>query len=204
MQRIYIAIICPLLILLAACSKDSSPALLPEGSISFKLSEGKDTIEMPLSILKDSAVVLKLQAAFTGSTSGNHWITFAIDTTKIRDYRARFGQGILVPAPHYLFFKSNVRLSAGATESDTAQLNIGQQTKLMEYSTYVLPIVIQSVDGEPEGAASGRVIYFVFKTGKPLFINKQGWTIAAFTSQNGTNAPTGLLDEKQPDYLLGQ
>src|SRR5690606_28707777 len=78
--------------------------------------------------------------------------------------------------------------------SDTAWLNIGQQTKLMEYSSYVLPVVIQSVDGSSEGVAN-KVLYYVFKTGKPLFINKKGWTIDSYSSQNGTSSPNFLLDD---------
>lgn len=196
MHKIYIAIICPLIILLAACSKDNSPVALPEGSISFHQPAGKDTIEMPLSILKDSAVVIALNAALAGNTSGkDHWVSFAIDTTKIAEYRARYGSAMLLPGVSYLFFKSKSRIAAGTSLSDIAQLNIGQQTKLSEFSTYVLPVVIQSVDGNADGVATNRVLYFVFKTGKPLFIRKQGWTIAGFSSQNGSQAPATLLDE---------
>lgn len=195
MRNIYIAIICPFILLLASCSKDDAPAALPDGSISFQQAAGKDTIEMPLSILQDSLMVIGFKAALTGNTSGSdHWVTFAVDTTKIATFRARFGSATLLPSAAYLFFKSNTRITAGASLSDAAQLNIGQQTKLMEYTTYVLPVIIQSVDGNVEGAATNRVLYFVFKTGKPLFVNKTGWTIEGFSSQNGTNGPANLLD----------
>ncbi|HEY8958824.1 discoidin domain-containing protein [Chitinophaga sp.] len=196
MHKIYIAVICPLILLLASCSKDDAPAALPGGSISFERAAGKDTIEMPLSILKDSLVVIAFKAALSGNTSGSeHWIKFAVDTTKIASFRSRFGSATLLPSGSYLFFKTDTRIAAGASLSDAAELNIGQQTKLTEYTTYVLPVVIRSVDGNLEGAAADRVLYFVFKTGKPLFINKKGWTIEEFSSQNGTNGPATLLDD---------
>lgn len=196
MRTFNIAIFCSLLLLLAACSKDNNGrSPLPDGSISFQQVAGKDTIEMPLSILADSAIVLGINAALSGAASpSEHWVSFAVDTTKMADYRARFGNALLLPVSSYLFYKPTVLIPSGTAVSDAAELNIGAQTKLTEYSTYVLPIVIQSVDGRVEGAATSRVLYFVFKTGKPLFINKTGWTIKDFSSQYSSLAPTTLLD----------
>lgn len=194
MCKINIAIIFSLL-LVTACSKNNGPAVLPEGSISFLHTAEKDTLEMPLSILKDSAVVIALKAALSGSASASdHWVGFAVDTTKIAEYRSRYGNANLLPATSWLFYKPMTRIAAGATVSDPAQLNIGLQTKLKEYSTYVLPVVIQSVDGSVEGTATDRVLYLVFKTGKPLFISKEGWTIHGYSSVNGTSNPATILD----------
>lgn len=180
---------------LTACSKDNTPAALPEGSISFQLAADKDTIEMPLSILKDSAIVIGLQAILSGtSAAADHWVNFGVDTTKIAAYRAKYGTATLLPSSSWLFYKSMTRISRGISISDSAQLNIGQQTKLVEYTTYVLPVVIESVDGNTDGSGSKRVVYFVFKTGKPLFVNKAGWTIAGFSSINGTSVAANLLD----------
>jgi hypothetical protein len=197
MRSIYIGILCSFIILVAACSKDDDRAALPENSISFQLAAGKDTVEMPVSILKDTTLVLKLQAALSGTPSSTeHYIGFGVDTTKILAFRARYGSSaLLLPATSYLFYRSMVRIAAGGSVSDSAVLNIGQQTKLKEYSTYVLPLVIQSVDGNTDGTATSRVVYFVFKTGKPLFVNKTGWTIAGFSSANGTLAATNVLDD---------
>lgn len=191
----YIAIFCSLLVAFTACKKDNAPAPLPENSVSFQMAADKDTIEMPLSILKDSAIVIGLKAVLSGAVSEHdHWVNFGIDTTKIAAYRSKFGTALQMPTTSWLFFKSMARIAAGASLSETAQLNIGQQTKLNEYSTYILPLVIQSVDGNVDGAGNKRVVYLVFKTGKPLIINKTGWTIAGFSSANGTFAATNLLD----------
>lgn len=197
MRNTYIAILCSFVILLTACSKDDNnnkPAPLPDGSISFNFAAGKDTIQMPLSILSDSTIVLGIKAALSAASGTDHWVNFAIDTTKIAAFRATYGSAMLMPVSSYLFYKPMTKIAAGASLSDSAQLNIGQQTRLAEYSTYVLPVVIQSVDGNTEGAATRRTIYFVFKTGKPLFINRTGWTIESVSSTQGSFAAANLID----------
>ena len=196
MHKIYIAIYTCFIVLLAACSKDSERAALPNGSISIQLNANKDTIAMPLSVAKDSTFVIGLKAALEGTTSASdHWVNFAVDSTKIGDYRARYGAAVLLPRTAYLFYKSMTRLPAGASLSDSAQLNIILQTKLEGYTTYVLPVVIQSVDGAVDGAATSQVLYLVFKTGKPVSISKVGWTLTGFSSVNGTFVATNVLDD---------
>jgi hypothetical protein len=150
---------------------------------------------MPISILSDSAVVVGLKAVLAGAAaSADHWVNFAVDTTRIIDFRNKYGAALLLPLSSYYFYKPQTRLAAGASVSDSAQLNIVLETKLTEYSTYVLPVVIQSVDGNADGTATTKVLYLVLKTGKPAFVNKTGWTIAAFSSANGTLVATNLID----------
>lgn len=181
---------------LSACSKDNTSFVLPDDSIDFFGMEGKDTLQIPLAILADSVIVFELKAELTGITSGSeHWVNFAVDTTKLIEYRIRFGQAELLPSSSYLFFKPMTRIGAGSGVSESAELNIVQQTKLKGNTTYVLPVVIQSVDGRPEGAASDRVLYYIFKTGKPAFISKQGWTILDFSSSFNAFVPANVLDD---------
>lgn len=195
MRKIPIVLFCSIIALITACSKNDNPVILPEGSISIHQAAEMDTIEVPLSILSDSTVIIDLHAALSGNPSpADHWVTFAVDTTKMDDYRFQYGDADLLPATSYLFYKGTTRLPSGAFLSDAAQLNIGLQTKLMEYSTYVLPIVIQSVDGQIEGPAVGDVLYLVFKTGRPLFISKQGWSIEAYSSHFSNFLPSNVLD----------
>ncbi|RZL19302.1 MAG: DUF1735 domain-containing protein [Pedobacter sp.] len=184
------------MVVLMGCTKEDTQLPLPESGVTIDLPATSDVIEMPVSILKDELTVLEMKAAVTGSSSAeDHHITFAIDTSKINSYVAKYGSALVLPTSAYLFHKPIVKLTAGSTKSEAAQLNIGQQTKLTEYTTYVLPIVIKSIDGIAVESPSNRVIYYVFKTGKPLFVNKTGWTILAFSSQNSaTNAATTLLD----------
>ncbi|GEP98071.1 discoidin domain-containing protein [Chitinophaga cymbidii] len=195
MRTIYIQIFCSFILLLAACRKDDSPAPLPGGSISFQLPADKDTVQIPVSILKDSAMVVGLKAALSGHTSSSdHWVSFAVDTARITAYRAEYGDAMVMPKTSWLFYKPTTRIAAGSPVSEDAELNIGLQTNLMEYSTYVLPVVIQSVDGNPDGIATSRVVYLVFKTGKPLVISKTGWTIDGVSSVFNAFAAANVLD----------
>ncbi|HEY8389095.1 MAG TPA: DUF1735 domain-containing protein [Parasegetibacter sp.] len=195
MRKLNIAIIFSTLVWLTACKRDDAPVVLPQQSVGFQQNTEKDTIEVPLSILKDSTLVYGFKAALSGTVAPKDVIvTFAVDTTKIADYRAEYGEAMLLPSNVYLFFKNTSRIPAGGTVSDSAQLNIGQQTRLIEYSTYVLPVVIQSVNGRIDGTATERVIYMVFKTGKPLVINKTGWAIASYSSHFSNFQPSNLLD----------
>lgn len=182
-----------LAIVMIGCEKASNTIILPEESVSFETS--KDTIQIPLSILKDSAVVINFKAALKEHLSdNNHHIIFNIDSTKLIEFKEQYGDALLLPRTSFVFFKDQVQIKAGEYVSEAAELNIGLQTKLTEYSTYVLPVVIKSVDGVEEGIASSKTLFLVFKTGKPLFINRVGWTISAFSSQFNTFAPTNLID----------
>ena len=195
MYKAYIVIFCSLIVLLTACKKDKGPAVLPNGSVSFQYATGKDTLQMPLGVLSDSAVVIGFKAVLSGKTSSSaHVVTFAVDTTKLAAFTAVYGSAVLLPKSSYFFYKPVTHIPAGASVSDSAQLNIVQETKLNGYTTYVLPVVFQSVDGIMDGPATSRVIYYVFKTGKPLIISKTGWTIASFSSDYSTFVPANVLD----------
>lgn len=201
MRNTLIITLCSLFFLTTACKKDTVQEPLPAGSVSFHHDKEQDTIQIPLSILANEPLVLDIQAmvAETGFSS-DHWINFAVDTTKINAYREQFGDAQLLPSSSYLFYKATTRIPSGSTVSEPAQLNIGQQTKLLEYTTYVLPIVIQSVDGDPDGAGSSQTLYYVFKTGRPLVINKTGWTIESYSSHFNNFVPANLLNNNLTSY----
>lgn len=195
MRNSYIVILCSLMLLLAACSKEKGAIALPNSSVTFDVPANRDTVQMPLSILKDSLIVVNLKAALTGSkSSADHWVNFAIDTSRIDSYRAKYGDAMLLPPASYYYYKPQIRLPAGASVSEPSQLNVTSETGLLEYTTYVLPIVIQSVDGKVEGAAAPKVLYYVFKTGKPLVITKAGWSIADVSSVLGSFTAAKLID----------
>lgn len=187
MRKLNILIICSLIMFLAACNKEEGTVSLPNGSVSFDFPSAKDSVEISLPIIDNVAMVFDIKASLSGSTSSSdHQISFGVDTTKIADFRTKYGNAVLLPATSYLFYKANTVIRAGSSVSEPAQLNVGQQTKLKGRTTYVLPVVIQSVDGKIEGPATTRVIYYVFKTQKAQFIPRDTWTIAAFSSQNST------------------
>jgi hypothetical protein len=190
------SIACVLILLLTACKKNSSSSSLPTGSITIQTLNNTDTIVRPVSVLKDSTIVLELAAGLSGKASSSaHWINFAIDTTKIVAYRVQYGNALLLPSSFYFLYKTLVQLPAGALLSDSAQINIIQQSQLIGDTTYVLPIVIQSVDGNPDGAATDQTVYLVFKTGHPAIVPKTGWTISAYSSYNGTFSAANAIDK---------
>ncbi|SEA63598.1 BT_3987 domain-containing protein [Pedobacter hartonius] len=196
MNKTYLVIICMLMLLFTACSKKNGVDALSDSSVTFDVSAGKDTVQIPLSIKKDSIIVVKFKASLSGGTSANdHWVNFAVDTSRINTYRTKYGQAQLLPSGSYLFYKPLTQIAAGASSSEQAQLNIVLQSKLTELTTYVLPIVIQSVDGKVEGAASPTVLYYVFKTGASPVISKAGWTIAGVSSIFNTFRAQNLLDD---------
>lgn len=181
-----------------SCHKnDDAPVALPDGSVTFQLNTTADTLEIPMSILKDSTMVFGIKASATTSSTAAHQVNFATDTNAIRDYQAQYGSALLLPNTCYFFYKTMTQIAAGATQSDSAELNINQQTQLKPYTTYVLPIKIQSVDGNTEGAGTTKVCYYVFKTGKAGSISKQGWSITAYSSASGTNLPAKLIDDNE-------
>lgn len=185
------------MVLLTACSKDKEIATLPDASVSFDMPAGKDSLQMELTITDNVAIVFDIKAALLGAiSSDDHYVSFAVDTTKIAEFRARYEDALLLPAASYLFYKPNAVISAGSSVSDAAQLNIGRQKRLRGFTTYVLPVVIKSVDGKIEGPATSRVVYYVFKTGPALEIPRDGWAIAAYSSQNSSAVPvTAVKDE---------
>lgn len=195
MRTIYITIF-SLLLLLTACSKeDNTTATLPEGSITFA---AVDTVAMALSVRNDSAVVIGIKAALSGTpAAADHWVKFAADTTEIKTYREKYGEAVLLPADCYFFYKPKTRIAAGSSLSDSAQLNIVKQSRLQGYTTYVLPLVIESVDGIEGDIATERVVYYVFRTGKPGSISKAGWSITAYSSANGANLPAKVIDNDE-------
>lgn len=198
MSKAYIIILCWLTLLLAACSKEKGVEALPDSSIAFDLKAGEDTVVMPLSIQADSIITVNFNAVLSGSPSStDHWVNFAVDTSKMSSYRLKYGAALALPSNSYLFYKSQTRLPAGSSTSEPTQLNIVMQTKLTEYTTYVLPIVIQSVDGKLEGPAKTEVLYYVFKTGAPLVISKTGWTIAGVSSIFGSFVAPNVIDDNK-------
>lgn len=193
---LFLTFIC---IVFFACTKEKQAlATLPDGSVSFELNTNADTLEMPLSILKDSTIVLGIQATLSVKvTDAAHQVKFGIDTTAIGNYQEQYGKALLLPSNCYFFYKTTTQIAAGATLSDSAELNINRQTPLKPYMTYVLPIVIQSVDGNTEGAGTTKVCYYVFKTGPAGAISKEGWSITAYSSASGSNLPAKLIDDNE-------
>lgn len=200
MRKLNLVFMFSLVILSMACKKEGTTKALPDGSISFDLPATSDVIVYdPIDITKNVTMTFELTASLKGSTStDDHNVTFAVDTSKIAGYIAKYGTTYgaarVLPTGTYLFYKPMVKLAAGETKSEAAQLNFAQQKTLKSYTTYVLPLVIKAVDGKTDGPATGRVIYYVIKTGAPEFVENTGWTITASSQNSAANAPSFAFD----------
>lgn len=187
-SKFNILAICTILMLYLSCKKEKvTRDLLPDGSVGFELPATSDVVSRPLDIKNTAVVSVEIKATLEGSSSsGIHYITFAPDTTKINDYRAKYGSGaLLLPTASYLFYKPTVAIPAGTNVSEAAVLNLGFQTTLKKFSTYVLPVTITSIDGQNQDPKTRKVVYYVFNTGDALYVDHTGFTLTATASSTG-------------------
>lgn len=163
------------------------PELLPDGSVAFDLPAASDVVTRPLDIKNTTVVSIEIKAILKGNSSADvHYVTFTPDTSKISDYRAKYGSSaLLLPTTTYLFYKPTVAIAAGKNVSETAVLNLGFQTTLKKFSTYVLPLTITSIDGQKQDPKTSKVVYYVFNTGDALYVDHTGFTLSATASSTG-------------------
>lgn len=196
--QLNILAMCTVVLLLMACKKDNaSREALPEGRVTFDLPATTDVVTRSLDIKNVSLLSMEMKATLQGSTSPDvHYVTFAPDTTKIVDYRLKYGSAaLLLPTNTYLYYKSTVAIPAGSNLSEAAVLNLSFQTALRPLSTYVLPLTITSVDGKPQDPVTRRVVYYVFKTGEALYVDHTGYTpTATASSTSGSNVASRAID----------
>lgn len=191
--------ICTAVLLLMACKKEETGReVLADGSVGFDLPASTEVVTRPLLEIKTVYLVgVEMKAALQGNVSSDvHYVKFATDTTKIADYKLKYGNNaLLLPTKSYLFYKQTVAIAAGTNVSEAAVLNLSFQTTLKARTTYVLPIVIESVDGRPLEPAMRKVVYYVFNTGDALYVDHSGITLAATASSTlGVNVPTRAVD----------
>jgi len=186
------------ILLLAACKKDAADReTLAEGRVTFDLPATTEVVARSLDIKNVTLLSMEMKAAMqSGTSSDDHYVTFATDTTKIADYRTKYGSSaLLLPTSTYLYYKPTVAISAGSTTSEPAVLNLSYQTALRAHSTYVLPLVIAAVDGQVQDPKTRRVVYYVFNTGDALYVDHTGYTLTATASStSGTNVAGRAVD----------
>ncbi|WP_256002569.1 discoidin domain-containing protein [Pedobacter deserti] len=190
--------ICTVVLLFIACKKDKTERqALPEGSVTFDVPASTDVVARDLDIRKVSVVSVEMKAALQGNASSDvHYVTFAPDTAKIAEYRLKYGNSaLLLPTKSYLFYKTTVAIAAGTNISEAAILNLGFQTTLQPFSTYVLPLTITSVDGVVQDPKTRKVIYYVFNTKEPRYVSHAGFTPTATASSTlGANTASRAID----------
>jgi len=181
-----------------ACKKDESGReALAEGRVTFELPASTDVMMSTLDIRNISLISLEMKAVLQGDVSTDvHYVTFETDTTKIVDYRLKYGNtALLLPTANYLYYKPKVAIAAGSNISEPGVLNLGFQTLLRARSTYVLPLAIASVDGVVQDPKTRRVIYYVFNTGEALYVDHTGFTLSATASSaSPTNVAGRAVD----------
>lgn len=190
--------ICIAVLLCMACKKDkSSREALAEGRVTFNLPVSTDVVASALDIKNVTLVTTEMKAVLQGAASSDvHYVTFAADTTKIAEYRTKYGSSAqLLPTSSYLFYKPTVAIPAGSNISEAAVLNLSFQTVLKARTAYVLPLVIVSVDGEVQDPKTRKVVYYVFNTGDAVYVDHTGYTLTATASStNGANGPGRAID----------
>lgn len=181
-----------------ACKKDESGRkALPEGSVTFDVPGSTDVVASELDIRETALLSIEMKATLLGDASSDvHHVTFATDTAKIAEYRAKYGStALLLPTTSYLFYKTTVAIPAGSNVSEPGVLNLSFQTVLRPRSVYVLPLVITSVDGQQQDPKTRRVVYYVFNTGDATYIDHTGFTLTATASSTlGANTPARAVD----------
>jgi hypothetical protein len=196
--KLNILALCTTVLLLIACEKDkSSREALADGRVSFDLPASTNVVARDLVIKNKIVLSIEVKAALQGSASSDvHYVTFATDTTKIADYKAKYGSSaLLLPTTSYLFYKPTVAIAAGTNVSEAAVLNLGFQTSLKKFSTYVLPLVIATVDGVVQDPKTRKVVYYVFNTGDGRYVDHTGFTpTATASSTNGANVAGRAID----------
>lgn len=197
-------ILCIVAIATISCKKSQvEPLLAPEG-VYIKDALNTDTAKtVRLSTTKDSLITIKLVAAIAQAAgSGSHTVAFGVDTSQMAAYRAKYGNALVLPASSYFIPFTSCNIAAGATESNTAEINIVTATSLRPSTNYVLPVVIKSVDGQSPGKiGKGQIIYLLFRAtgidyGIP--ISKTSWSIVSYSSTYSISVypATYVLDNK--------
>ena len=189
--------ICTAVMLLMACKKDDTNLeVLPEGSVAFDFPT-EVVVMNNVNIKAPSLLSVEMKAKLLGDVSSDqHYVTFVADTTKITEYRAKYGSSaLLLPTSSYLYYKPIVAIAAGTKVSEPGVLNFGIQTSLRGRSSYVLPLAIASIDGQPQDPKTRKVVYYVFNTGDALYVDHTGFTLTATASSvQGVNAAANAID----------
>jgi hypothetical protein len=203
-----IVLLCTLAIATVSCKKSQEATLLAPGAASIKEALNTDTLSASKTMIatKDSIVTVKLEAVLKAAApSGTHTVVLGVDTSQMAAYRAKYGNMPVLPAANYLIPFASCNIAAGATASSSAEINIGSESTLQPFTTYVLPVVIKTVDDQaPERTSQGQVIYLLIKTtsiyGSP--ISKASWSITSYSSElSAANGPAKVLDNTSSYWL---
>lgn len=186
---------CVAVLLLVACNNDTE-TILADASVSIQNYTITDVIVNELPVLEDEIITVNVKAQLNNQTAKKDLhVRFAVDETKIYLYRNKYGDALLLPYKAYYFYKSNCHILKGETLSDDIELYIVQESLLRAYTTYVLPVVIQTVDGDTDGITPDEVMYIVLETGNADNISKAEWQVVSVSHEDGTLYGSNAIDD---------
>lgn len=191
---------CITMLLFAACSDDTE-SFLADASVSIQNYTTTDVVVNELPVVEDEIITVNLKAQLNNQVAKkDHHVRFAVDDTKIYLYRNKYGDALLLPYTSYYFYKSSCHILKGEALSDDIELYIVQETLLRAYSTYVLPLVIETVDGDTDGVVPNEVMYLVLETGKASNISKAEWQVTSVSHENGSSYGSNAIDDDTETY----
>jgi hypothetical protein len=188
--RLYVLTVFSALTVISCKKNTAPPAILASSNAFIKEAVIADTLAGAVSPDLDSIVTFKLEASVTNPVSGTHTVVFGVDTGQMANYIAKYGTASLLPSSNYFIPFPDGNFTEEAKLSSAAQINIVNTSKLSPGTTYVLPVVMKSIDGQPiEKPLTDQAIYLVVRVSGILSqggtpINKAGWTIVSYSSQD--------------------
>lgn len=184
-------------LLLGACKKDNTAGVtagLTMGSVYIREAASADTLSYIAPVTADSVITMRISAAVKNRFgSGGHTVYFRIDTSLMKKYIGKYGNAMLLPANNYFVFRQLVAL--GDT-TYPAEINVIKETQLLPSATYVLPVTIDSIQGQPEAVDTAKsTLFLLVKTGKSPFVPKNTWSVVDYSSQSAAvYSPNNLID----------
>lgn len=203
-SSLYLSII--FLVTLASCSEKDNFGMvsaLSEKSVSIYTPNQTDTLGFSVSVAKDSIKILHFSAVVSEKiSSGKHNVKFRVDSTKMTLFNSKYGKASLLPAANYFIFNNVAKLSSDSLKSTDARINVITTSYLAPLTTYVLPVVIESIDGNTEAVnPSANTLFLIVHTGKSPFIDKTPWKITEFSSEYAADySPAAAIDKDMSTY----
>lgn len=198
-----------LLVLLYSCHKNDSiievQPDLPEKSVSVYRYNFMDTLSYKVSVAKDSIVTLRFWAVVSEKiTAGKHDVKFRVDETKMSIYQTKYGAGTLLPAENYFAYDDVAKLSSDSLKSTALRFNVINTSKLLPQTKYVLPVVIESVDGKKLAVNPfDNTLFLIVNTGKSPIINRADWEIVDYSSaEDPYFSPESTIDDDPDNFWM--
>ncbi|UII18955.1 BT_3987 domain-containing protein [Fulvivirga ligni] len=189
-----------ILILLVAicftgCDEDEEPKIyMPDAkSVVSATFDITDTVTYSVSIVGADYPTVDVSA------DGEITVDFKVDSDKVAEYNQSMGTDYaIMPSDNFSFDATGV-IANGESMSLPLKLIIKNGEQLEAFSSYLLPITIDKVNGGKTGDVR-QTTYFILTRSPALedlpTLDRSGWTIAGFsTEEPGEGGGNGLADK---------